>query len=185
MAGSATYRVEGRGWGADTWTVDADTLTGTSHTVDDLTCATAYEVRVSAYGDGTTLAAAWGEASTVLDVTTAACAPPPRAPPPAVTGMSGQVTGPGAVSLDWDDTPTATAYQVQVWHGDGWVRLDADAAVEGIRITFDGSSATLSGLSARRLVVHLHHSWRSTPSAHLEGVLHLFGSTVLSRQADA
>ncbi len=74
VTGAAKYRVDYRVSGAEGWTTDDDTLTTAAHTVDDLTCNTAYEFRVSAYGDGVTLAAAWGTASTVT-ATTGACGP--------------------------------------------------------------------------------------------------------------
>ena len=58
----------------------------------------------------------------------------------------GQLTGPGEVSLDWNDVPSATSYTVRVWQVDAWTELSADASVNGISITFNGSSATVSGL---------------------------------------
>ncbi len=54
VTGAAKYRVDYRVSGAEGWTTDDDTLTTAAHTVDDLTCNTAYEFRVSAYGDGVT-----------------------------------------------------------------------------------------------------------------------------------
>ena len=69
VAGAAKYRVDYRARPAaadsDTaaWTTDADTLTTPTHTVDELTCGTAYQFRVSAYGDGAAHSAAWGAAS--------------------------------------------------------------------------------------------------------------------------
>ncbi len=58
------------------WTTDSDTITGATHTVDELICATAYEVRVRARGSGTTYAATWSAPSATLTVTTGACPPP-------------------------------------------------------------------------------------------------------------
>ena len=58
MANTGTYRVECRPEGAGSWTVDDDTLTTTSHTVDGLLCDQEYQFRVSAYGSGTTYSAA-------------------------------------------------------------------------------------------------------------------------------
>ena len=71
-----------------------------------------------------------------------------RIPVPADTPYrpSGQRTGPGAVSLDWNDVPTATSYVVEFWHDGAYVQLSADAAVHGISITFNGSSAAVTGL---------------------------------------
>ena len=47
------------------WSVDEST-TGTTHTVDGLKCEKKYQFRVSAYGDGTTYAAAWSVPSELL-----------------------------------------------------------------------------------------------------------------------
>ena len=60
MANTGTYRVECRPEGGfGSWTVDDDTLTTTSHTVDGLLCdRKQYQFRVSAYGSGTTYSAA-------------------------------------------------------------------------------------------------------------------------------
>ena len=70
------YRVEYREAGSSEWTVDDETLTGTTHTVDELLCGTEYRFRVSAYGSGTTYAAAWSETSEVLTTSTGMCVPP-------------------------------------------------------------------------------------------------------------
>ena len=59
---------------------------------------------------------------------------------------TGQSTGRGAVSLDWNDVPTATSYDVRIWQVDAYTELSADASANGISITFNGSSATVSGL---------------------------------------
>ena len=54
---------------------------------------------MSAYGDGTTLAATWGAASDVLDVTTAACPLPEPAAPTTLTAGTIEAT---SVALTWD-----------------------------------------------------------------------------------
>ena len=66
--------------------------------------------------------------------------------PDAPDQPAGQLTGEGAVSLDWNDVPTATSYIVAVWLDDGWTELSADASVQGVSITVNGSGATVSGL---------------------------------------
>ncbi len=76
VADAGAYRVEVRPGARASWTVDDDTITGAVHTVDELICATAYQVRVWARGSGTTYAANWSEPSAPLTVTTGACAPP-------------------------------------------------------------------------------------------------------------
>ena len=76
VADAAAYRVEVRPGARASWTVDDDTMTGATHTVDELICATTYEVRVRARGSGTTYAATWSAPSAPLTVTTGACPPP-------------------------------------------------------------------------------------------------------------
>ena len=61
---------------ASNWTVDGDTLTGTTHTVDGLYCEGEHRFRVSAYGNGTTYAAAWSDPSEVISAKTGACVYP-------------------------------------------------------------------------------------------------------------
>ena len=58
------------------WTVDADTITGTTHTLDELRCGSWHQIRVSAYGNGTIYAAAWGDQSVFLEVITDTCVLP-------------------------------------------------------------------------------------------------------------
>ena len=76
VADTGTYRVEYKRALAYHWTVDDDTLTGTTHTVDGLNCKGEYRFGVSAYGDGTTYAAAWSDPSVVVSVKTGACVYP-------------------------------------------------------------------------------------------------------------
>ncbi len=76
VTGAANYRVEYREFRHRPWGVDGQSTTTASWTVDGLTCETEYRYRLSAYGDGTTYAAAWSEPSAVLTATTAACSPP-------------------------------------------------------------------------------------------------------------
>ena len=65
---------------------------------------------------------------------------------------SGEITSPGTVTLDWNDVPTATSYDVSFWlvSVNGFVELSPDGQVHGISITFDGSGATVSGLATSR-----------------------------------
>ncbi len=76
VAGVGAYRVEVRPGARASWTVDDDTITVAAHTVDDLICATGYQVRVRARGSGATYAANWSEPSAAVAVTTGACPPP-------------------------------------------------------------------------------------------------------------
>ena len=71
------YRVEYRLRPSSDWTTDSDTLTTTSHTVDELEeCGSTHLFRVSAYGSGTVNAAAWSEPSAILAVETGECVSP-------------------------------------------------------------------------------------------------------------
>ena len=84
VSGAANYRVEYRLAERNTpWLLDDESITTASLTVDGLLChriygyrEREYEFRLSAYGDGTTYAAAWSDPSAVLTATTAACSPP-------------------------------------------------------------------------------------------------------------
>ena len=76
VTNTSKYRVEYREALILDWTVDGDTLTGTTHTVDGLYCETNYRFRVSAYGNGTTHAAAWSDPSDVTSATTGECVYP-------------------------------------------------------------------------------------------------------------
>ncbi len=76
VANSSKYRVEYREGTVGPWTVDDDAITTTSHTVDGLLCETEYQFRLSAYGNGTTYAAAWSDPSESLTGTTGSCTPP-------------------------------------------------------------------------------------------------------------
>ena len=74
---AGTYQVEYRLATSTEWLVDVDNATTTSHIVDNLTCGTDFQFRVSALGSGTVYASEWSEASDVLAAATAAC---PRSP---------------------------------------------------------------------------------------------------------
>ncbi len=73
---AGAYRVEYRTGDPEPWTTASDAITITTHTVHGLQCETSYDVRVSAFGGGTTYAAAWSEPSAVFTTGTGACTPP-------------------------------------------------------------------------------------------------------------
>ena len=73
VANTSRYRVEWANYFSTDWTVDNDTITGTSHTVDELLCETEHYFRMSAYGSGTTYAAAWSDPSETLTASTGEC----------------------------------------------------------------------------------------------------------------
>ena len=76
VANTVKYRVEYRVGGPGAWTVDDESITGTSHTAGRLQCATAYQFRLSAFGDGTTYGAEWSDPSASVTATTETCASP-------------------------------------------------------------------------------------------------------------
>ena len=76
-SGVSKYRVEYRKTrGPRTWTVASDTIASGTYSLDGLQCETSFDVRVSAYGDGTTYAAAWSEPSELVSASTSACVTP-------------------------------------------------------------------------------------------------------------
>ena len=76
VGGASRYGVEYRPSRTESWNVSTDAVTAQTHTVDGLTCGQEYLFRVSAYGDGTTYAAAWSDWSPVASASTTACASP-------------------------------------------------------------------------------------------------------------
>ena len=76
VSDASKYRVEYRLSSSGEWVLDDDTLTGTARTVDELNCENEYLFRVSAYGSGTTYAAAWSEPSEILMTAGGECVPP-------------------------------------------------------------------------------------------------------------
>ena len=133
VTGASKYRVEYREGNPDGWTVDDETITGTSHTVDGLECGTSYEFRVTAYGDGTTYAAAWGAASAVQTASTSDCPPAPPAPQNLAAGTVTE----RSVPLSWNAVTGATKYRVEYREGepDGWTL--SDEAIAGTSHTVD------------------------------------------------
>ena len=67
--------------------------------VDAVSYATPDELRVAAYRDGMTFAAAWGAASEVQSVATSAC---PQATPTEPTNLTAVVNANGSVTLTWN-----------------------------------------------------------------------------------
>ena len=106
VSNAGKYRLEYRAPHFSLWAVDSDTLTGTSRTVDGLSCGIRYLFRVRAYGDGTTYAAAWSEPSEYVTVTSGECVPP------TFDAISYSFSVPG-------DTPTGTVVGVVTASGSG------------------------------------------------------------------
>ena len=76
LTGASKYHVEVWEPEGRRWRSDSATITGTTYTAAGLECVTSYDVRVRAYGNGTTYAAAWGAPSAALTATTGVCTPP-------------------------------------------------------------------------------------------------------------
>ena len=86
------------------------------------------------------------------NIITTPVAAPPLTPPRTPERPFGAVISPGTVALDWNDVPTATSYAVRFWlvSVNRYVELSPSGPVRGISITFNGSSAVISGLATSR-----------------------------------
>ena len=69
VANASKYRVEYVPGGGGQVVTDDDTITGTTHTVDNLVCDSEYEFWVSAYGSGTEYSEAWSDAAWISEST--------------------------------------------------------------------------------------------------------------------
>ena len=129
VTNASTYRVEVRTGDPAAWTTDDDTITGATHTVDELQCETSYELRVSAYGSGTTYAAAWGEPSAVFATETAACTPPTFGAGPHTFEISENAVVGAAVGTvtATDASSEPLAYAISGGNASGVFALDADS----------------------------------------------------------
>ena len=77
VAGTSKYRVEYIDTVSDSWIVDNDAITGTTHTAEGLYCARLHLLQVSAYGDGTNYATEWSHPlGAVVAETTGMCVDP-------------------------------------------------------------------------------------------------------------
>ena len=119
----------------------SDTATAaTSYTDTSVAASTQYVYRVKAIN----AAGLSPESSYANADTPTAPGPPPR---PDHQSLHGEATGEGTGSLDWADVSEADSYDVQFWDRDlyDWVVLSPGANSNGITLTFNGSSATMSG----------------------------------------
>ena len=73
LAGVAKWRIEYRTGSTGDWVVAPDEITRAGHVLTGLDCETAYDFRVSAYGDGEIFRFAWGTPSAVVSGTTRDC----------------------------------------------------------------------------------------------------------------
>ncbi len=146
---AAKYRVESLSPPAPLrWAVASESVTGISHTVTGLTCYEHHGVRVSAYGDGPNRAAAWGEPSKPLSVSTTECLPPTfnassyafSVPTDAEGGspVGGQVSAIGSEGAD-----DSVAYSITQGDEDGKFAIDAGTG----KITVAGDLSAALGTS--------------------------------------
>ena len=73
---SSKYRVEYRQGASGSWRTSTSAATGLTHTVSRLSCATSYQVQVTAHGDGVVFHAGWGTPSPATTLSTAVCPEP-------------------------------------------------------------------------------------------------------------
>ena len=143
LTGAAKYRVEYRPGASGAWTEHDDDIGGTSHTVDGLSCGTSHQFRVTAYGNGTTYAAAWGTASAVLTASTSAsgCTLPS---PPAPTNLAAGTVTRTSVPLTWAALTGAAKYRVEYRPGASGAWTEHDDDIGGTSHTVDGLSCGTS-----------------------------------------
>ena len=139
VTNASKYRVEYRLGGDLEWTVDSDTITSTTHTVDELVCDSEYQFRVSAYGSGTLHAAAWSDESEVEIVETAACNVAPVFDPTSYTFSvreDAEVDDDvGTVTATDEDTDDDLTYSITAGNEDGKFDIDGSSGA----ITVDGA----------------------------------------------
>ena len=139
VTNASKYRVEYRTGDPAAWTVDSEAITGTTHTVDELQCETSYELRVSAYGSGTTYAMAWGEPSAVLTTDTGACTPPTFGPGPHTFSVSENAaigTVVGTVTAT-DAEGSAVTYAITAGDDDGVLAIDETSGAISVAAALD------------------------------------------------
>ena len=146
VSNASKYRVEYLAPFSGDWTVDDDTLTGASHTVDALLCDRKYRFRVSAYGSGTVYAAEWSEPSETLVARTGSCVPPTFG----ATSYSFSVvadaevgTVAGSVTATGSLTDDEVTYSITGGDEDGKFAIDGSTG----RITVAGDLTGASGTS--------------------------------------
>ena len=111
-----------------------------------------YTIEATTYSTGATgsftltLQAGNGTTPTNTPTPTPTPTPDPGSVPVSPSGLSGQLIATGTVSLDWNDTANAESYEVWFAMDIGWAQLSDEGPVNGINISFAGSSATVSGL---------------------------------------
>ena len=153
VSNASKYRVEHRAGRVGDWTVDDDTLTGTTRTVEGLECGSDHQFRVSAYGSGTVYAAAWSLPSAPLTASTGACVPPVFGATSysfsvmkdaALDAAVGSVSATG--SEGEDDTVT---YAITVGNDDGLFALDSETGAITVAGDLSGEAGSSFSLTVK------------------------------------
>lgn len=89
----------------------------------------------------------WGEENVITAPPLTPTPTPQPTATPAPPAAPGRPTGSwsgGVASLDWNDVPGASSYEIRIWvaQGDDFIPFSGS----GVSFAFDGSSATVSGL---------------------------------------
>ena len=163
VANITRYRVEYRHRLSSEWTVDDDTLTGTTHTVDGLYCEGEYRFRVRAYGNGTTYAAAWSDPSDVASATTAECVFPDYS----VTTYEFRVMEDAALDAvvgtvtATDASGSVLEYEIREGNEDGLFAIGESNGEVTVAADLSGKAGTTETLTvvARNAI----GAWRSVP----------------------
>ena len=163
VANTTRYRVEYRHRLSSEWTVDDDTLTGTTHTVDGLYCEGEYRFRVRAYGNGTTYAAAWSDPSDVASATTAECVFPDYS----VTTYEFRVMEDAALDAvvgtvtATDASGSVLEYEIREGNEDGLFAIGESNGEVTVAADLSGKAGTTETLTvvARNAI----GAWRSVP----------------------
>ena len=160
------YRLERSADGSSGWSNVDDGISGTSHTLSGLSCATTVHFRVSARGDGSPYSTTFGSPSTSVSVTTGDCPPTPVATPvPTPTAASPPVFASstysftvaenastfhvvGTVSADDPDGGVVT-YSIVSGNAGGKFNIDYYAGLILVRGSLDHDATSSYALTVR------------------------------------
>ena len=146
VTNAGKYRVEYRDGYRGRWAVDDETITGTTHTVDGLSCWSGYHFRVSTYGDGTTHAATWSAPSAPVAALTGRCVPPTFGAASYSFSLAGDAdlgSVVGSVSATGSQTDDTVTYSITGGDEDGKFAIDESTG----RITVAGDLSSSVGTS--------------------------------------
>ena len=160
------YKLERSADGSSGWSSVDDGISGTSHTLSGLSCATTVHFRVSARGDGSPYSTTFGSPSTSVSGTTGDCpptpvatpTPPPTAPsPPAFASSTYSFTVAenasafhvvGTVSADDPDGGVVT-YSIVAGNGEGKFNITHNAGEIVVRRSLDHGTTSSYALTVR------------------------------------